>query len=202
MISAPFVVIGELFQWLAGPVIVNDADGRVVGFNAVSMLFLIVLRPLAEGALIFQLSVIQRGDGQGPWHSILAAFMRFPYLLATYFLMALAISVGWMLLFFPAFWVYARLCFAPFRVMLRGDTPFSALQTSFTRTGRCQWPLLAAILLAGLLVLGVAILTNSLLIGVIGDHPVVLLVASLVVSLAATLVNVVAFRFWTLHDQE
>jgi hypothetical protein len=48
----------------------------------------------------------------------------------------------------------------------------------------------------------VAGVTNSLLVGMIGDHPGALLVASLVVSLAATLVNVVAFRFWTLHDQE
>ncbi len=128
LISAPFAVIGEVFQWLMGPVIVNGDDGKVIGFNAVSMLFLILLRPLAEGALIFQLSIIQRGGGQGPWHSVLAAFLRFPYLLATYFIMALAVSVGWMLLFFPAFWVYARLCFAPFRVMLRGDTPVQALR--------------------------------------------------------------------------
>ena len=149
VISAPFALIGEAFQWLVGPVIVNDAGGQVVGFNAASMLFLMMLRPLAEGALIFQLSIIQRGDGQGPWHSILAAFLRFPYLLGTYFLMALAVSVGWMLLFFPAFWIYARLCFAPFRVMLRGDTPLNALRTAFTRSGPCQWHLLAAILLAG-----------------------------------------------------
>ena len=59
-----------------------------------------------------------------------------------------------------------------------------------------------AILLAGTLVFAVAGFTNSLLVGVLGDHPGVLLVASLVVSLAATLVNVVAFRFWTLHDQD
>jgi len=202
LISAPFAVIGEVFQWLMGPVIVNGDDGKVIGFNAVSMLFLILLRPLAEGALIFQLSIIQRGGGQGPWHSVLAAFLRFPYLLATYFIMALAVSVGWMLLFFPAFWVYARLCFAPFRVMLRGDTPVQALQTSFTRSGPCQWPLLAALLCAGLVVFFVAGVTNSLLLGVIGDHPLSLLLASLVVSLAATLVNVVAFRFWTLHDQD
>ncbi len=202
VISAPFALIGEAFQWLVGPVIVNDAGGQVVGFNAASMLFLMMLRPLAEGALIFQLSIIQRGDGQGPWHSILAAFLRFPYLLATYFLMALAVSVGWMLLFFPAFWIYARLCFAPFRVMLRGDTPLNALRTSFTLSGPCQWHLLAAILLAGTLVFAVAGVTNSLLVGMIGDHPGALLVASLVVSLTATLVNVVAFRFWTLHDQE
>ncbi|HCK25790.1 MAG TPA: hypothetical protein DHW52_01225 [Alcanivorax sp.] len=86
--------------------------------------------------------------------------------------------------------------------MLRGDTPLNALRTSFTRSGPCQWHLLAAILLAGTLVFAVAGFTNSLLVGVLGDHPGVLLVASLVVSLAATLVNVVAFRFWTLHDQD
>ena len=120
VISAPFALIGEAFQWLVGPVIVNDAGGQVVGFNAASMLFLMMLRPLAEGALIFQLSIIQRGDGQGPWHSILAAFLRFPYLLGTYFLMALAVSVGWMLLFFPAFWIYARLVLA--RGVITGKT--------------------------------------------------------------------------------
>ena len=50
VISAPFALIGEAFQWLVGPVIVNDAGGQVVGFNAASMLFLMMLRPLAEGA--------------------------------------------------------------------------------------------------------------------------------------------------------
>ena len=148
-----------------------SASSARVSRRDAAKLRLRLLRPLAEGALIFQLSIIQRGDDQGPWHSILAAFLRFPYLLGTYFLMALAVSVGWMLLFFPAFWIYARLCFAPFRVMLRGDTPLNALRTSFTRSGPCQWHLLAAILLAGTLVFAVAGFTNSLLVGVLGDRP-------------------------------
>ena len=38
VISAPFALIGEAFQWLVGPVIVNDAGGQVVGFNAASII--------------------------------------------------------------------------------------------------------------------------------------------------------------------
>ncbi|QJX02777.1 hypothetical protein HML84_16465 [Alcanivorax sp. IO_7] len=45
LVSAPFTLLGEALQWTIGPVIVNGADGKVVGFNALSMSLLLLIRP-------------------------------------------------------------------------------------------------------------------------------------------------------------
>ncbi|QJX02776.1 hypothetical protein HML84_16460 [Alcanivorax sp. IO_7] len=115
-------------------------------------------------------------------------------------MMALAVSVGWMLLFFPALWIYARLCFAPFRLMLRDEGPLQSLQSAFERSSSCQWPLLLTLVLSGLLVFALAAVVNSVVIGLLGENPGTLLVTGLITGLLATLVNVVAFRFWMLAD--
>ncbi|MBL7250669.1 hypothetical protein [Alloalcanivorax marinus] len=201
LVSAPFTLLGEALQWLLGPVIVNGADGKVVGFNALSMALLLLIRPLAEGALIVQLASIQHGRPRGLLACVLPALARFPFLLATYFMMALAVSVGWMLLFFPALWIYARLCFSPFRLLLRNEGPLQSLQSAFERSSACQWPLLLNLVLSGLLVFALAAVVNSLVIGLLGENAGTLLVTGLITGLLATLVNVVAFRFWTLADE-
>lgn len=200
LVSAPFTLFGEALQWILGPVIVSGADGKVVGFNALSMALLLLIRPLAEGALIVQMASIQQGQPRGLLACVLPALTRFPFLLAAYFMMALAVSVGWMLLFFPALWIYTRLCFAPFRLMLRNEGPLQSLQAAFEQSSSCQWPMLLSLVLSGLLVFVLAAVVNTLVVGLLGDNAGTLLVSALIAGLLATLVNVVAFRFWILVD--
>lgn len=198
LISAPFALLGEASQWLLGPFVVSNAEGQLAGLNLPSILTLLLIRPLAEGALIMQLAAIHNGRWRGLIACTLPALALYPLLLATYFFMAVGVSLGWMLLFFPAFWVYTRLSFAPFRVLLLRESPLAAMRGAFLQSARCQWPLLGAIVMCGALVFTVVGLTSGLMVGLLGDNPGTMLVTTLVASLAATLVNIVVFRFWLL----
>ena len=202
IVSAPFTLFGEVLQLLVGPVLLTDTDGAPIGFNALSVAGLLLIRPLAEGALIVQMANIQAGRPRGLLACTLPALARYPFLLAVYFMLALAMSVGWMLLVFPAFWIYTRLCFAPFRLMLRGEGPLASLQSGFQRSASCQWPLLLTLLLSVFVVFSGAVLVNGLVIGLLGENAGTLVVTGLVSGLLATLVNVVAFRFWVLADAD
>ena len=202
LISAPFTLFGEVLQLVIGPVLVTGDDGTLIGFNAISMTTLMLLRPLAEGALIVQMAHIQQGRARGLLACTLPALARYPFLLATYFMLALAVSLGWFLLILPALWLYARLCFAPFQLMLRGDGPITALQNGFLRSSASQWPLLAALLLSFLLVLVLSLVANSLVMSLLGENAGSLILTGVISGLLATLVNVVAFRFWVLAEPE
>ena len=85
--------------------------------------------------------------------------------------------------------------------MLRNEGPLQSLQSAFERSSACQWPLLLNLVLSGLLVFALAAVVNSLVIGLLGENAGTLLVTGLITGLLATLVNVVAFRFWTLADE-
>lgn len=202
LISAPFALFGEASQWLLGPFVVSSADGQLVGLNLPSILVLLLIRPLAEGALIVQLAAIHNDRGRGLIACTLPALALYPLLLATYFIIAVGVSLGWMALFFPAFWVYARLGFAPFRLVLLRESPIVALRAAFRQSARCQWPLLGAIVLCGALVFTVVGLTSGLLVSLLGDNAGTMLATTVVASLTATLVNVVVFRFWVLFPPE
>ena len=115
LISAPFALLGEASQWVLGPFLVTDANGQPSGLNLASILALLLIRPIAEGALIAQLASIQSGRWRGLLACTLPALALYPLLLGTYFIIASGVVLGWMALFFPALWVYARLSFAPFR---------------------------------------------------------------------------------------
>ena len=199
LISAPYALLGEAAQWVMGPFLMFDGD-QLTGINLSVGLVMLLIRPLAEGALIMQLASIHQGRAQGVIACTLPALMLYPALVLTYFLIGIGVTLGWTLLFFPALWVYTRLCFAPFRVVLHRQSPIAALRGAFQYSGPCQWPLLGAILLTGLIMFGLIGLTNTLFVGLLGESAGVGLVINVLASLITTLINVVVFRFWLLND--
>ena len=148
LVTAPFALITEATQWVFGPsFVLPETEGAALQFSGISLAIILLVRPLAEGALYVQLSAISNGKPRGLLACTAPALLVYPPLLLSYALMAIGVSLGWMALFFPAAWVYTRLCYAPLLVVLKQQNPIAALRQSFQMTQSQQWPLLLVLVL-------------------------------------------------------
>lgn len=201
LVTAPFALLNEAIQWWLGTSLaLPEQEQGQLQFNLASLSLILLLRPLAEGAVVVQLSRIQHGKPASLVHCLAPALLGYPALLATYFLIGLGVSLGWMALFFPALWVYTRLCFAPFEVLLHRRSPIDALRHSFAMTQAQQWPLLLIIVLTFLTTLLLSGILSTLAIEALGEGASTTLLVALPVSLISALMNVAAFRFWNLSQ--
>lgn len=199
LVSAPFALASEALQWVFGAAIqLPETPEGTITFSSTSLLLLMLIRPLAEGTIISQLAASRGGKPAGLLACMAPALLVYPMLLATYMIMAMGVSLGWLAFFFPALWVYARLSFAPYLVVLHRHSPLRAIRQSFTMTESQQWPLLLIIVLVFL----AYTLSSSILAGVISSvvaHPAAAgLLIALPVSVMAVINNVAIFRFWEL----
>ncbi len=202
LVTAPFALITEATQWIFGPsFVLPETEGAALQFSGISLAIILLVRPLAEGALYVQLSASSNGKPRGLLACIAPALLVYPPLLLTYALMAIGVSLGWMALFFPAVWVYTRLCFAPLLVILKQQNPVDALRHSFQMTQAQQWPLLLVLVLVFLAYLMMSSLVASAILGVVSHAAAASLLAALPVSLLSALVNIAVFRYWSLSQQ-
>ncbi|PHR68130.1 hypothetical protein [Alcanivorax sp.] len=202
LVTAPFALITEATQWIFGPsFMLPETEGAALQFSGISLAIILLVRPLAEGALYVQLSASSNGKPRGLLACIAPALLVYPPLLLTYALMAIGVSLGWMALFFPAVWVYTRLCFAPLLVILKQQNPVDALRHSFQMTQAQQWPLLLVLVLVFLAYLMMSSLVASAILGVVSHAAAASLLAALPVSLLSALVNIAVFRYWSLSQQ-
>ena len=106
LVTAPFALITEATQWVFGPsFVLPETEGAALQFSGISLAIILLVRPLAEGALYVQLSAISNGKPRGLLACTAPALLVYPPLLLSYALMAIGVSLGWMALFFPAAWV-------------------------------------------------------------------------------------------------
>ena len=127
LVTAPFALITEATQWIFGPsFVLPETEGAALQFSGISLAIILLVRPLAEGALYVQLSAISNGKPRGLLACTAPALLVYPPLLLSYALMAIGVSLGWMALFFPAAWVYTRLCYAPLLGALKQQNPIAA----------------------------------------------------------------------------
>ncbi|MDX1802913.1 MAG: hypothetical protein R3292_02455 [Alcanivorax sp.] len=200
LVVAPFALLNQAVQWWLGPTVILK-DDTINSINLNSTLLVLMLRPLADAVIIAQLAFIQAGQPRGLLACLIPALTRLPALLATYFLMGIAVSLGWLAFFFPALWVYARLCFAPYQVLLRNQPPLVALQDAFNRSQDQQWPLLLVLVMVFLVALLVSSAISTLIGQILGNGLTGQALAALVAALLGTVTNVAVFRFWTLSQQ-
>ena len=197
LVTAPFALLTEASQWLFGPSFVFPEEaGGALQFSGISLAIVLLSRPLAEGALIAQLAAARTGKPAGLLQCLAAALLVYPMLLATYAIMAVGVSLGWLAFFFPALWVYTRLCFAPFLVVLKRRNPIDALRQSFAMTEAQQWPLLLVLVLVFLAYLLMSSILASLVTAAVSHPQAAALLVGLPVSLMSALVNVAVFRYW------
>ena len=197
LVTAPFALITEATQWIFGPsFVLPETEGAALQFSGISLAIVLLSRPLAEGTLIAQLAAARSGKPAGLLHCLAAAVLVYPMLLATYAIMAVGVSLGWLAFFFPALWVYTRLCFAPFLVVLKRRNPIDALRQSFAMTQDQQWPLLLILVLVFLAFVLMSSILASLVTAVVSQPQAAALLVGLPVSLISALVNVAVFRYW------
>ena len=201
LVTAPFALITEATQWVFGPsFVLPETEGAALQFSGISLAIILLVRPLAEGALYVRLADISDGKPRGLLACTAPALLVYPPLLLSYALMAIGVSLGWMALFFPAAWVYTRLCYAPLLVVLKQQNPIAALRQSFQMTQSQQWPLLLVLVLVFLAYLMMSSLVASAILGVVSHTTAASLLAALPVSLMSALVNIAVFRYWSLSQ--
>ncbi|EKF75476.1 hypothetical protein A11A3_03929 [Alcanivorax hongdengensis A-11-3] len=197
LVSAPFALLNQVIQMLMGPVMVIN-QGDLSGLNVSTALVILLMQPLAGGVLVVQLASIQGGKGRGLLACLLPAVQHYPQLMLAYLLMGVAVSLGWLALFFPALWVYARLCFAPYQILLRNRSPLDALRDAFTLSQSQQWVIVLVLVMVFCSMYLVSAALTSLCITLLGDNAGSQLLATLPAALFGTALNVAVFRFWML----
>ncbi len=66
LVTAPFALITEATQWIFGPsFVLPETEGAALQFSGISLAIILLVRPLAEGALYVQLSAISNGKPRG-----------------------------------------------------------------------------------------------------------------------------------------
>ncbi|MEE3319895.1 MAG: hypothetical protein VX258_04315 [Pseudomonadota bacterium] len=199
LVSAPFALTTELLQWGFGAAIAlpDDPNGSIT-FSTTSLILIMLLRPLAEGTVITQLAASRGGKPAGLLACMAPALLMYPALLATYAIIAMGVALGWLAFFFPALWVYTRLSFAPYLVVLHRHNPLRAIRQSFTMTESQQWPLLLVIVLVFLTYTLISSMLASLISTAVPNIMAASLLIALPISVLSILNNVAIFRFWEL----
>ncbi|MCG8437260.1 MAG: hypothetical protein MI751_04185, partial [Pseudomonadales bacterium] len=199
LVTAPFALMGEAVQWLFGVTLAlpETADGALEG-SGISLALVLLMRPLAEGTVISQIAAARTGKPAGLVACMAPPLLMFPALLATYAIMAIGVALGWMAFFFPALWVYTRLSFAPYLVVLHRHNPIQAIRQSFIMTERQQWPLLLMVVVVFLAYLLASSSLAQLISALVSHSAAANLLIALPVSLLATGMNVAVFRYWEL----
>ncbi|MZR64510.1 hypothetical protein [Alcanivorax sp. DP30] len=199
LVCAPFALATEMLQWVFGTAIaLPETPEGSIGFSAASLVLIMLLRPLAEGAVIAQLASSRGGKPGGLLACMAPALLMYPALLATYAIIAMGVALGWLAFFFPALWVYARLSFAPYLVVLHRHNPLRAIRQSFTMTEAQQWPLLLVIVLVFLAYLLSSSMIASVISSAVPHTAAASLLIALPISVMAAVNNVAIFRFWEL----
>ncbi|MCK0153685.1 hypothetical protein MWU49_08225 [Alcanivorax sp. S6407] len=199
LVSAPFALATETLQWALGPAIaLPESPEGTITFSTASLILIMLLRPLAEGTIITQLAASRGGKPAGLIACMAPALLMYPTLLATYAIIALGVSLGWLAFFFPALWVYTRLSFAPYLVVLHRHNPLRAIRQSFTMTESQQWPLLLVIVLVFMAYTLISSMIASVISVAVPNVAAASLLIALPISVLAVLNNVAIFRFWEL----
>jgi hypothetical protein len=197
LVTAPFSLLGEVWQWWQGAPMTLDDQGQITAINGTVAMGLLLLRVPADGTLIAQLGAIQNDGTKGLGECLKRMLAVLPVLFATWLIMGVIIYAGLLALILPGIWLYVRLGFAPFLVVLEKASPMDAVRGSFMRTAEQQWTLLLTLLLAVMLVLLISAPVTSL-IALLGENRLATALAAVITGLMGALVQVVFFRFYTL----
>ena len=196
LVTLPFSVAGEAIQWLLGPLTLSENDQ--IQLNIAALLPFIALKPLAEGALIAQLSSIEGGKPRNLGYCLGFALTMAPVLYAVYGILMLVVGVGWMAFILPGIWLYARFCLAPWIATLEGVPVINSLQLSLLRTRESQWVIFATLCLVGMLAILAATGVASVFTQLLGENEASRLLAAVMTGLFGCLINVLVFRFYGL----
>ena len=199
LVAAPFALATEIVQWVFGAAIVlPETQDGAISLGSTSLILIMLLRPLAEGTVIAQLAASRAGKPAGLLACMAPALLVYPALMATYLIIALGVALGWLAFFFPALWVYTRLSFAPYLVVLHRHNPLNAIRLSFNMTESQQWPLLLIIVLVFMAYALSSSMVASLISAAVPNVAAAGLVVAIPVAVMAVINNVAIFRFWEL----
>jgi hypothetical protein len=160
----------------------------------------LLIKPIYTGGLIVLIFSLATGQGKGIYTSLLAGIIRWPYMLIANVLTSLLIFVGLIAFLIPGIWIFSRLFLVPYLVMLKNQTPFEALITSFQYTKGYTLTILTDVFFLVLVfILGIVILSVFQLL-----YPLVIL---LFLLLFQTMAYVVYYRHYEIlleknHNQD
>ena len=94
----------------------------------------LVIQPIYTGGLIALIYSLATKQGKGLLNCLLAGIIRWPYMLLANVITTFLIFSGLLLFVLPGIWLFTRLFLVPYLVMLKKQTPFTAIVNSYQYT--------------------------------------------------------------------
>jgi len=94
----------------------------------------LLVKPVYTGGLIALIFSLATEQGRSITSCLFAGIIRWPYMLIANVITSLVIFAGLMLFLLPGIWLFSRLFLVPYLIILKNQTPFTAIVNSYNYT--------------------------------------------------------------------
>jgi hypothetical protein len=194
----PWLLAIALVQYLV--IIIGDPSQQVSPLALIGMGFQLLVYPIYTGALI--LLMAKRARRETPTNKELTSsalklwqpLFILRIITAGILVPGVIFAVqGWFLFIIPVIYVFVRLCFAEFYLVLEGVKPLEAIRLSFRATQPCFFQLLFLLTIFGFPLFSLQVIAASVLAQLKID-PLVNILAATLTAFLSFFVDVLLFR--------
>ncbi len=122
----------------------------------------LLVKPIYTGGIILLIYHLAMEQNNSILSCLLAALMRWPYMLIANLLTSIIVFVGLMFFVLPGIWAFSRIFLVPYLVILKNQTPFTAIINSYHYTQGYSFKILSDIILLIAIFVIILILLNTL----------------------------------------
>ncbi len=130
-------ILVVLIAQLLVPLFFGGMEAEEIGPDTIrpfAQLMNLLIQPIYTGGLITLIYSLATEQGRSIANCLLAGLKRWPYMLLANVITTFLIFSGLMLFVLPGIWLFSRLFLVPYLVMLKRQTPFTAIINSFQLT--------------------------------------------------------------------
>ncbi len=176
LLSYTFIlgVMVILIAQLLVPVFFSGMSVAEIGPETIrpfAQLMNLIVQPIYIGGLITLIFSLANQQGRKIHQCLLEGIKHWPYMLLANVITTFILFVGFMLFILPGIWLFTRLFLVPYFVMLKKQTPFEAIVSSFNQTSGYSLTILSDIILLLMLSFIILLVLNFLQL----LHPLILL---------------------------
>jgi len=122
----------------------------------------LIIKPIYTGGIILLIYNLAMEQNKSILSCLLGALMRWPYMLIANVLTSIVVFIGLMFFVLPGIWAFSRLFLVPYLVILKNQTPFTAIINSYHYTKGYSFKILSDIILLIVIFIIILILLNAL----------------------------------------
>ncbi len=193
--------IGLLIVFLATlivPVFFSDMGAQEINTETIkpfAQLLDLLVKPIYTGGLVTLIYALAMGNKASIANSLFSGIVRWPYMLVANVLTSILVFAGLMAFFLPGIWIFSRLFLVPYLIILKKQTPFSALIQSYQYTKGYS-----LVILTDMSFLIIFFIVTALSLDVLQlTHPILLLILLL---LFQTMAYVIYYRHYEILEKK